>query len=93
MTLNPRPGAVPKATPDNPANATALPVTINGHSAYGILIKAGIGYRTGCSGCNIKTGNGMANRRRATDHVHGDQPEELGRWVLLRLRQRRNVLQ
>ncbi len=45
-----------------------MPVTINGHSVYGILIKAGIGYRTGCNGCNIKTGNGMAK---------GDEPQTM----------------
>jgi hypothetical protein len=34
-----------KPTPGNPANATALPVTINGRSVYGILIRPGVGYR------------------------------------------------
>jgi len=34
-----------KPTPGRPANAAGLPVTINGHSAYGILIRPGIGYR------------------------------------------------
>ena len=60
-----------KNSPDNPADAKALPVTINGHSAYGILIKAGIGYRTGCKDCNIKTTNGMAT---------GDQPQTMY-WI------------
>jgi hypothetical protein len=54
--------------PDKPANAGDLKVTISGHSAYGILIKAGMGYRTGCGGCNIKTGNGTAK---------GDEPESM----------------
>src|ERR1039457_4070157 len=66
--LEPAPRGGAKGTPDNPANATALPVTINGHSTYGILIKPGIGYRTGCTGCNIKTGNGM---------VKGDDPQTM----------------
>ncbi len=66
--LEPAPRGGAKGTPDNPANATALPVTINGHSTYGILIKSGIGYRTGCAGCNIKTGNGM---------VKGDDPQTM----------------
>ncbi len=66
--LEPSPRGGFKTTPDNPAKAGALPLTINGLSAYGILIKAGIGYRTGCSGCNIKTGNGMAT---------GDQPQTI----------------
>lgn len=34
-----------KPTPGNPANAGALPVTIDGRSVYGILIRPGIGYR------------------------------------------------
>jgi non-reducing end alpha-L-arabinofuranosidase len=34
-----------KPTPGNPANAAALPVTINGRSVYGILIRPGMGYR------------------------------------------------
>lgn len=66
--LEPAPLGGAKRTPDNPANASALPVKINGHDAYGILIKAGIGYRTGCSACNIKTGKGMAL---------GDEPQTM----------------
>ncbi len=34
-----------KPTPGNPVNAAALPVTIGGRSAYGILIRPGMGYR------------------------------------------------
>ena len=34
-----------KPTPGNPVNASALPVTINGRSVYGILIRPGMGYR------------------------------------------------
>jgi non-reducing end alpha-L-arabinofuranosidase len=34
-----------KPTPGKPVNAADLPVTINGHSAYGILIRPGMGYR------------------------------------------------
>ncbi|HYQ26862.1 MAG TPA: arabinofuranosidase catalytic domain-containing protein [Polyangiaceae bacterium] len=69
--LEPAPRGGAKGTPDNPADAAALKVTVNGHSAYGILIKAGIGYRSGCSGCTIKTGNGL---------VKGDDPETMY-WV------------
>jgi hypothetical protein len=64
--LEPSPRGGAKNTPDKPADASALKITINGHSAYGILIKAGMGYRSGCSGCTLKTGNGM---------VVGDAPE------------------
>jgi non-reducing end alpha-L-arabinofuranosidase len=53
--LKPAPGGGPtgKVTPDNPAVATALPTKINGHAAYGILIKPGMGYR-------LLVGNGIA---------------------------------
>jgi hypothetical protein len=34
-----------KPTPGNPVDAAALPVTINGRSVYGILIRPGMGYR------------------------------------------------
>jgi non-reducing end alpha-L-arabinofuranosidase len=34
-----------KKTPDNEADATALPVTVGGHTVYGIHMSAGIGYR------------------------------------------------
>jgi non-reducing end alpha-L-arabinofuranosidase len=56
---------------DKPANANDLKVTVNGHTAYGIMIKQGIGYRTGCTGCTVKTGSGM---------VKGDDPESMY-WV------------
>ena len=69
--LEPAPPGGAKASPDNPADAAALPVTINGHAAYGIRIEVGIGYRTGCSGCTIKTGHGTAT---------GDAPQTLY-WV------------
>ncbi|MBN2573889.1 MAG: alpha-L-arabinofuranosidase [Deltaproteobacteria bacterium] len=43
LTVAPAGGA--KKTPDNEANAKALPVTIGGHSLYGVKITPGIGYR------------------------------------------------
>lgn len=39
------PSGSAKPTPGNPANADDLPVTINGRSVYGILIRPGMGYR------------------------------------------------
>jgi hypothetical protein len=66
--LEPAPRGGAKGTPDNPANANDLKVTVNGHSAYAILIKPGIGYRTGCTQCNIKTGVGMAKGDEPTTH-------------------------
>jgi non-reducing end alpha-L-arabinofuranosidase len=64
--LEPAPLGGAKATPGNPARAADAKVTINGHSVYGLLFKPGMGYRTGCAGCNIKTGHGTAT---------GDQPQ------------------
>lgn len=66
--LEPAPRGGAKGSPDNPADAAGLPVTVSGHSVYGILVKPGIGYRTGCTGCTIKTGHGIAV---------GDEPETM----------------
>jgi hypothetical protein len=38
----------------NPANATALKTTANGHSVYGVSIATGMGYRSGCTNCVVK---------------------------------------
>jgi non-reducing end alpha-L-arabinofuranosidase len=43
LTLAPAGGA--KRTPDNEADAKALPLTLGGHNVYGVKIKPGIGYR------------------------------------------------
>ena len=43
--LTPAPPGQRKATPDNPADATALKVTLSGHTVYGVHIVAGDGYR------------------------------------------------
>ena len=64
--LEPAPPGGRKRTAGDPARAADLKVTINGHSVYGLLFKPGMGYRTGCGGCNIKTGHGTAT---------GDQPQ------------------
>jgi len=64
--LKPAPRGAAAPTPDNPANATDLKTTLNGHPAYGVFIKPGIGYRAGCSGCSAALGKGTAT---------GDQPE------------------
>lgn len=64
--LNPAPAGGMKTTPDNPASATALKTTLNGHSVYGVFIKVGMGYRAGCTGCGVATAKGTAT---------GDQPE------------------
>jgi non-reducing end alpha-L-arabinofuranosidase len=43
--LTPAPPGQAKATPGDPAEASELPVKINGRNVYGILIRSGIGYR------------------------------------------------
>ena len=50
-----------KKTPGNPARAKDLPVTINGHSVYGLWFKTGMGYR-------VQYGKGTAT---------GDDPETM----------------
>jgi hypothetical protein len=53
--LTKAPAGGQKTTPDNEANAKALPVTISGHNVYGVHIVPGIGYRN-------NTPNGTAVR-------------------------------
>jgi hypothetical protein len=50
----------------NPANATALKTTLNGHAVYGISIATGMGYRAGCTNCVVRT---------AKNTAVGDAPE------------------
>ncbi len=64
--LRPAPAGGQKKSPDNPVSATALPIMAGGHKAYGVYIKANLGYRAGCTGCMNPTGNGTAT---------GDQPQ------------------
>jgi hypothetical protein len=64
--LEPAPPGGAKNSPDNPANAAELKTTLDGHSVYGILIKANIGYRAGCNGCAKSKAKGTAT---------GDEPE------------------
>ncbi len=66
--LEPAPPGGAKPTPANPVKASDLPVAINGHTAYGMLFRPGMGYRAGCNGC--ATANG-------TDLATGDQPQTI----------------
>jgi non-reducing end alpha-L-arabinofuranosidase len=66
--LEPAPAGGMKPSPDVPAKASVLPVKINGHSAYGVLVKPGTGYRTSCNGCNFLKGQAMAI---------GDEPQSM----------------
>jgi non-reducing end alpha-L-arabinofuranosidase len=43
--LTQAPGGGAAGGPDNLANATAAPVTLNGHQAYGVYVASGTGYR------------------------------------------------
>jgi non-reducing end alpha-L-arabinofuranosidase len=49
--LTPAPPGSANASPGKPSPANRLPVTINGHSAYGIKFKPGEGYRANCYAC------------------------------------------
>ncbi len=66
--LEPSPPGQAKPTPGNPVSATALPVNINGQSAYGMLFRPMMGYRAGCTGCSTPSGNGVPV---------GDEPETI----------------
>jgi non-reducing end alpha-L-arabinofuranosidase len=63
--LHPGPAGGAKATADNPASATALKTTLNGHEVYGILIQPNIGYRAGCTGCGVTSAKGTATGDQA----------------------------
>jgi len=51
--LTPAPPGSAKPTPADPANASGLPVKINGRSAYGILFRPRQGYRAACKECKF----------------------------------------
>jgi non-reducing end alpha-L-arabinofuranosidase len=57
--LTQAPGGGAAGGPDNLANATSAPTTLNGHKAYGIYVAAGTGYRN----------------NHTTGIATGDQPE------------------
>lgn len=66
--LKPGPSGGGKPSPDNPANANDLKITMNGHTVYGVAVKTGVGYRVGCSACATVSANGTAT---------GDQAETM----------------
>jgi non-reducing end alpha-L-arabinofuranosidase len=57
--------------PDNLANATAAPVTLNGHEAYGVYVAAGTGYRDD-STSGIATGDQAEGEYAIFDGTHTD---------------------
>lgn len=66
--LEPSPPGSAKPTPSNPVEASPLPVTINGHHAYGIEFRPEQGYRAGCAGCSTQANSGIPV---------GDEPETI----------------
>jgi non-reducing end alpha-L-arabinofuranosidase len=63
------PGGGAAGGPDGLANATAAPVTVGGHEAYGVYIAAGDGYRDN-STKNIATGNNPESEYAIFDGTH-----------------------
>ena len=57
--------------PDNLANATAAPTTLNGHEAYGVYVAAGTGYRDD-STSGIATGDNPEGEYAVLDGTHYD---------------------
>ncbi len=55
--------------PDNLANATAAPTTLNGHEAYGVYVAAGTGYRDNSTN-GIATGNNPEGEYAIFDGTH-----------------------
>jgi hypothetical protein len=55
--------------PDNLANATAAPTTLNGHEAYGVYVAAGTGYRDD-STSGIATGDAAEGEYAIFDGTH-----------------------
>ena len=81
--LTPAPAGGYVHTPDNPANATAAPITISGNKAYGVYTAPGIGYRD-------DTTNGHRDRQQPRGRVRRRRRHALQQRLLLRLRQRRD---
>ena len=67
--LTDAPGGGAAGGPDGLANATAAPVTVGGHEAYGVYIAAGDGYRDN-STRNIATGNNPESEYAIFDGTH-----------------------
>jgi non-reducing end alpha-L-arabinofuranosidase len=67
--LTDAPGGGAAGGPDNLANATAAPVTVGGHKAYGVYVAAGTGYRDD-STSNIATGDAAEGEYAIFDGTH-----------------------
>jgi hypothetical protein len=55
--------------PDNLANATAAPITVNGHKAYGVYVAAGTGYRVDKTS-GVATGDSAEGEYAILDGTH-----------------------
>ncbi len=67
--LTDAPGGGAAGGPDNLANATAAPVTVGGHKAYGVYVAAGTGYRDD-STSGIATGDSAEGEYAIFDGTH-----------------------
>jgi hypothetical protein len=67
--LTPAPAGGYVNTPDSPANATAAPININGHEAYGVYTSQGIGYRDDATH-GVATGDDPESEYDVVDGTH-----------------------
>ena len=67
--LTQAPGGGAAGGPDNLANATAAPVSVGGHKAYGVYVAAGTGYRDD-STSGIATGDAAEGEYAIFDGTH-----------------------
>jgi non-reducing end alpha-L-arabinofuranosidase len=67
--LTQAPGGGAARGPDNLANATAAPVTLNGHKAYGVFVAPGTGYRDDATS-GIATGDNPEGEYAIFDGTH-----------------------
>jgi hypothetical protein len=67
--LTQAPGGGAAGGPDNLANATAAPVTVGGHKAYGVYVAAGTGYRDDRTS-GIATGDAAEGEYAIFDGTH-----------------------
>ncbi|MEV6608486.1 arabinofuranosidase catalytic domain-containing protein [Kutzneria sp. NPDC051319] len=67
--LTQAPGGGAAGGPDNLANATAAPTTVQGHKAYGVFVAPGTGYRNDHTS-GIATGDGAEGEYAIFDGTH-----------------------
>ena len=67
--LTQAPGGGEAGGPDNLANASALPLTVGGHSVYGVYVAAGTGYRNDHTS-GIATGDSAEGEYAIFDGTH-----------------------